>query len=178
MGSKQNHPSWLIDVTSGYSLSLQLLSVTSRLCMSVRCIFQILFTCCICCAITCHINFNEMITFFFVYRPEGTPFEDGTFKLTVEFTEEYPNKPPTVRFISKMFHPNVYADGSICLDILQNRWSPTYDVSSILTSIQSLLDEPNPNSPANSQAAQLYQENKREYEKRVSAIVEQSWRDS
>ena len=43
----------------------------------------------------------------------------------------------------------------ICLDILQNRWSPTYDVSAILTSIQSLLDEPNPNSPANSVAAQL-----------------------
>ena len=56
-----------------------------------------------------------------------------------------------------MFHPNVYADGGICLDILQNRWSPTYDVSAILTSIQSLLDEPNPNSPANSVAAQLYQ---------------------
>lgn len=72
----------------------------------------------------------------------------------------------------------MYADGSICLDILQNRWSPTYDVSSILTSIQSLLDEPNPNSPANSQAAQLYHENKREYEKRVLAIVEQSWNDS
>ncbi|KAH1165166.1 hypothetical protein KIL84_022725 [Mauremys mutica] len=63
-------------------------------------------------------------------------FNSGTFKLTIEFTEEYPNKPPTVRFVSKMFHPNVYADGSICLDILQNRWSPTYDVSSILTSIQ------------------------------------------
>ena len=90
-------------------------------------------------------------------------FVPGTFKLIVEFTEEYPNKPPTVRFVSKMFHPNgksvvswhiimfimficgscvtvllstVYADGSICLDILQNRWSPTYDVSSILTSIQ------------------------------------------
>uniref|UniRef100_A0A2K5QN05 E2 ubiquitin-conjugating enzyme n=2 Tax=Cebidae TaxID=9498 RepID=A0A2K5QN05_CEBIM len=105
-------------------------------------------------------------------------FSLGTFKLVIEFSEEYPNKPPTVRFLSKMFHPNVYADGSICLDILQNRWSPTYDVSSILTSIQSLLDEPNPNSPANSQAAQLYQENKREYEKRVSAIVEQSWNDS
>ncbi|KAI4805795.1 hypothetical protein KUCAC02_010392 [Chaenocephalus aceratus] len=71
-----------------------------------------------------------------IFGPEGTPFEDGTFKLIVEFTEEYPNKPPTVRFVSKMFHPNVYADGSICLDILQNRWSPTYDVSSILTSIQ------------------------------------------
>ena len=63
----------------------------------------------------------------------------------------------SIRFVSKMFHPNVYADGGICLDILQNRWSPTYDVSAILTSIQSLLDEPNPNSPANSVAAQLYQ---------------------
>uniref|UniRef100_A0A8C1JC49 Ubiquitin-conjugating enzyme E2B (RAD6 homolog) n=1 Tax=Cyprinus carpio TaxID=7962 RepID=A0A8C1JC49_CYPCA len=114
--------------------------------------------------------------FFFYYNIIG--FGRRTFKLVIEFSEEYPNKPPTVRFISKMFHPNVYADGSICLDILQNRWSPTYDVSSILTSIQSLLDEPNPNSPANSQAAQLYQENKREYEKRVSAIVEQSWLDS
>lgn len=39
-------------------------------------------------------------------RPHDTPFEDGTFKLTIEFTEEYPNKPPSVRFISKMFHPN------------------------------------------------------------------------
>lgn len=92
-----------------------------------------------------------------------------------EFTEEYPNKPPVVKFVSRMFHPNVYADGGICLDILQNRWSPTYDVSAILTSIQSLLDEPNPNSPANSVAAQLYQENRREYEKRVASIVEQSW---
>lgn len=72
-------------------------------------------------------------------RPHDTPFEDGTFKLTIEFTEEYPNKPPTVRFVSKMFHPNVYADGGICLDILQNRWSPTYDVSAILTSIQVLV---------------------------------------
>lgn len=76
------------------------------------------------------------ITSFFFSSPHDTPFEDGTFKLTIEFTEEYPNKPPTVRFVSKMFHPNVYADGGICLDILQNRWSPTYDVSAILTSIQ------------------------------------------
>jgi len=93
---------------------------------------------------------NIMLWNAVIFGPHDTPFEDGTFKLTIEFTEEYPNKPPTVRFVSKMFHPNVYADGGICLDILQNRWSPTYDVSAILTSIQSLLDEPNPNSLANS----------------------------
>ena len=98
---------------------------------------------------------NIMLWNAVIFGPHDTPFEDGTFKLTIEFTEEYPNKPPTVRFVSKMFHPNVYADGGICLDILQNRcqrylaasskkliifslyrWSPTYDVSAILTSIQ------------------------------------------
>jgi ubiquitin-protein ligase len=84
-----------------------------------------------------HIEYNF---FFHIFSPHDTPFEDGTFKLTIEFTEEYPNKPPTVRFVSKMFHPNVYADGGICLDILQNRWSPTYDVSAILTSIQVKYD--------------------------------------
>lgn len=120
-------------------------------------------------------NNNIMLWNAIIFGPADTPFEDGTFRLTIEFTEEYPNKPPQVKFVSKMFHPNVYSDGSLCLDILQNRWSPTYDVSAILTSIQSLLDEPNPNSPANSLAAQLYLENRREYEKKVHSIVEQSW---
>ena len=51
-------------------------------------------------------------------------------------------------------------------------------MASILTSIQSLLDAPNPNSPANSLAAQLYQTDRRDYEKRVAAIVEESWVDA
>lgn len=65
----------------------------------------------------------------------------------MHFEEQYPNKPPGVKFISQMFHPNVYGTGELCLDILQNRWSPTYDVAAILTSIQryvgpvSLADE-------------------------------------
>ena len=112
-----------------------------------------------------------------IFGPSDTPFDEGTFNLTLEFSEDYPNKSPVVKFQSKMFHPNIYSDGSICLDILQSRWSPTYDVSAILTSIQSLLSDPNPNSPANSLAAQLYKENKREYEKRVKACVEQSWEE-
>nr|CAB3455778.1 unnamed protein product [Digitaria exilis] len=113
--------------------------------------------------------------FMWFCRPDDTPWDGGTFKLTLQFTEDYPNKPPTVRFVSRMFHPNIYADGSICLDILQNQWSPIYDVAAILTSIQSLLCDPNPNSPANSEAARLFSENKREYNRKVREIVEQSW---
>lgn len=69
-----------------------------------------------------------------LYSPDDTPWEGGTFKLLLEFTEDYPNKPPAVRFLSKIFHPNVYNDGKICLDILQNQWSPIYDIAAILTS--------------------------------------------
>ena len=62
-------------------------------------------------------------------------------------------------------------------DILQNQWSPIYDISAILTSIQSLLSDPNPASPANSEASRLYSENRREYNRRVREIVENSWLD-
>ena len=99
----------------------------------------------------------------------------GTFKLSMEFSEEYPNKPPKVIFLSELFHPNIYKDGSICLDILQNKWSPIFDISAILTSIRSLLPDPNPNSPANAEAARLFVENKREYNKKVQEKVELSW---
>lgn len=133
-----------------------------------------------------------------IIGPSDTPFEDGTFRLVMHFEEQYPNKPPGVKFISQMFHPNVYATGELCLDILQNRWSPTYDVAAILTSIQryvtlwdvsqimqgasantdtSLLNDPNTSSPANVEASNLYKDNRKEYTKRVRETVEKSWDD-
>ena len=74
-----------------------------------------------------------------IIGPPDTPFEDGTFKLILQFTEKYPNEPPKVKFQTNMFHPNIYADGQLCLDILARKWSPTFDVLSILISVQSLL---------------------------------------
>merc|ERR1712051_265696 len=110
-----------------------------------------------------------------IFGPEDSPWEGGTFTLILKFTEDYPNKSPTVNFVTKMFHPNIYANGAICLDILQHNWSPIYDIAAILTSIQSLLTDPNPNSPANVEAAKLYQKNRREYDRKVMAVVEESW---
>ncbi|CBZ55578.1 Ubiquitin carrier protein, related [Neospora caninum Liverpool] len=110
-----------------------------------------------------------------IFGPEDTPWEGGTFQLEMIFSNEYPNRPPLVRFLSKLFHPNVYNDGNICLDILQTQWSPIYDISAILTSIQSLLSDPNPSSPANQEAARLYAENRREYNRRVQQCVNESW---
>lgn len=112
-----------------------------------------------------------------IIGPSDTPYEDGAFRLLLQFDEQYPNKPPTVKFLSDMFHPNVYGTGELCLDILQNRWSPTYDVLSILTSIQSLLNDPNILSPANVEAANLYKDHRTQYIKRVRETVEKSWLD-
>lgn len=112
-----------------------------------------------------------------IFGPDETIWEGGIFMLRLEFTEDYPNKAPRVRFENSIFHPNVYADGKICLDILSNQWSPIYDISAILTSIQSLLCDPNPNSPANGDAAQLFQNDRKEYIRRVKEVVELSWNE-
>ena len=99
---------------------------------------------------------------------------NGVFKLEMKFSEEYPNKPPKVTMKTKVFHPNFYANGDICIDILKDQWSPIYDIKSILTSIQSLLTDPNPASPANVEAAKLYNDNIQEYNKKVKECVEKS----
>ena len=74
-----------------------------------------------------------------IFGPYDSPWENGIFKLDLQFPENYPLKPPTVQFITSVFHPNVYTSGKICLDILQSKWSPVQDIRSTLISIQSLL---------------------------------------
>ncbi|XP_024300977.1 ubiquitin-conjugating enzyme E2 C isoform X4 [Oncorhynchus tshawytscha] len=87
---------------------------------------------------------------------QGTVYEGLRYKLSLEFPSGYPYKAPRVKFITPCFHPNVDDQGFICLDILKDKWSALYDVRSILLSIQSLLGEPNIESPLNTAAAELW----------------------
>ncbi|KYM78158.1 Ubiquitin-conjugating enzyme E2 C [Atta colombica] len=87
-----------------------------------------------------------------------------TYKLTLEFPHSYPYSAPIVRFATPCFHPNVDTGGNICLDILKDKWSALYDVRTILLSIQSLLGEPNNESPLNLEAAELWN-NQTKYKK-------------
>ncbi|CAD7688452.1 unnamed protein product [Nyctereutes procyonoides] len=79
--------------------------------------------------------------------PRDSPFEGGTFKLEVFLPEEYPVAAPKVRFMTKIYHPNVGKLGKICLDILKDKWSPALQVRTVLLSIQALLSVPNPDDP-------------------------------
>lgn len=88
--------------------------------------------------------------------PIGTVYEGLEYRLILDFPNGYPIVAPRIRFESSCFHPNVDENGNICLDILREKWSATYDVQSILLSIQSLLGDPNIASALNHQAADLW----------------------
>ncbi|KAJ9476786.1 putative Ubiquitin-conjugating enzyme E2 4 (putative) [Pseudozyma hubeiensis] len=89
--------------------------------------------------------------------PAHGPYSTGLFHLSILIPPTYPTKPPTIKFRTKIFHPNVsWKDGEICLDILQAQWTPAWTLSSACTAILALLDDPEPDSPLNVDAATLY----------------------
>jgi len=101
--------------------------------------------------------------------PEGTPYHGGIFFLDIEFPIDYPFKPPHVKFITPILHPNVNSSGGICIDILKDRWSPALTVSKLLLSLSSLMHEPNPDDPLVPELANLYKTNRAAYMAKVSA---------
>jgi ubiquitin-conjugating enzyme E2 N len=99
--------------------------------------------------------------------PDGTPFDGGVFKLEMFLPEGYPMDPPKVRFITKIYHPNIDKIGRICLDILKDKWTPALQVNSVLLSIQALLSTPNPDDPLDPTVAKDWKENE-EHAKKIA----------
>lgn len=115
---------------------------------------------------------NEEILFEWevaIFGPPNTLYEGGYFKAHMRFPPDYPYSPPSVRFLTKVWHPNVYENGDLCISILHppiddpqsgelpcERWNPTQSVRTILLSVISLLNEPNTCSPANVDASVMY----------------------
>lgn len=104
-----------------------------------------------------------------IFGPPDTLYEGGYFKAHMRFPPDYPYSPPTIRFLTKVWHPNVYENGDLCISILHppvddpqsgelpcERWNPTQNVRTILLSVISLLNEPNTFSPANVDASVMY----------------------
>lgn len=97
-----------------------------------------------------------------VTGPEDSPFEGGLFKLELFLPEDYPMSAPKVRFITKIYHPNIDRLGRICLDILKDKWSPALQIRTVLLSIQALLSAPNPDDPLANDVAELWKVNEAE----------------
>ncbi|CAB3229310.1 unnamed protein product [Arctia plantaginis] len=88
---------------------------------------------------------------FSLQGPKGSPYENGSFKLTVTIPEKYPFEPPLVKFITPVYHPNIDKGGRICMDMLKmppkGCWLPTITLETLLVSLQTLLANPNPDDP-------------------------------
>ncbi|XP_073116542.1 uncharacterized protein [Elaeis guineensis] len=106
--------------------------------------------------ITLH-YFNVMIL-----GPTQSPYEGGVFKLELFLPEEYPMAAPKVRFLTKIYHPNIDKLGRICLDILKDKWSPALQIRTVLLSIQALLSAPNPDDPLSDNIAKHWKANEAE----------------
>ena len=98
-----------------------------------------------------------------VMGPEQSPYEGGVFNLSIDFGKNYPFKPPKIRFMTKIYHPNISKHGDICLDILKTQWSPALTISKVLLCICSLLDDLNPDDPLVPDIAELFNNDREAY---------------
>jgi ubiquitin-protein ligase len=92
----------------------------------------------------------------FMRGPEGTAYEGCVYAISIQIPADYPHRPPTIMFLNQCWHPNIGVNGHVCVDILQREWSPTLSVIKILQSVQSMLDDPDPSSPLNASAAEMF----------------------
>ncbi len=86
--------------------------------------------------------------------------------MTMDFTNDFPVRPPKCMFKPVLPHPNIYPSGTVCLSILNDEedWKPNITVKQILLGIQKLLkDEPNIESPAQQEPLNMYKSDKKKY---------------
>lgn len=118
---------------------------------------------------------DNMQEFYVIFKgPEETPFSGGVWKIHVELPDQYPYKSPSIGFMNKIFHPNIdELSGSVCLDVINQTWSPMFDMINIFeVFLPQLLRYPNPNDPLNGEAAALLMRHPKEYEAKVKDYVQ------
>ncbi|KAG6470393.1 ubiquitin-conjugating enzyme E2-17 kDa-like [Zingiber officinale] len=99
-----------------------------------------------------------------IMGPADSPFAGGVFLVNIHFPSDYPFKPPKMKFLTQVYHPNINSNGSICLDILKDEWSPALTISKVLLSLCSLLTDPNPDDPLVLEIARVYKTDRVKYE--------------
>ncbi|ORE03672.1 ubiquitin-conjugating enzyme E2D 2 [Rhizopus microsporus var. microsporus] len=108
-----------------------------------------------------------------IIGPKNTPYQGGHFKLDILFSSDYPFKPPKIKFITKIYHPNIDDDGSICIDHLKpDVWKPATKLINVLQAIATLLENPNPDDALVASIAETYNKNRTKFNKIAKEYVD------
>jgi len=100
--------------------------------------------------------------------PKDTPFAGGNFVLALTLPADYPFKPPTLAFQTKIYHPNVANDatGAMCLGLIRaDSWKPPTKMVDVLGSAYQMLSEPNIDDAVEQSIAKEYKENREKWRK-------------
>ncbi|KAM0685992.1 Ubiquitin-conjugating enzyme E2 4 [Conglomerata obtusa] len=105
--------------------------------------------------------------------PPDTPFYGGKYKVRIQIPKDYPFKSPSIGFITRIYHPNIDENsGSVCLDVLNQVWSPLYDLTNVMeVFLPQLLAYPNPLDPLNTEAAHMYINDRKKFDEMVKQYV-------
>jgi len=109
-----------------------------------------------------------------IIGPSNSVYQGAIFHLTLTIPENYPFKPPKIKFTTPIYHPNINKFGDICLDTITTNWSPIMSIGKVLLSICSLLTDPNPDDPLEPQIAELYKNNRAEYNRNARLFTIQN----
>eukprot|EP00049_Salpingoeca_infusionum_P021791 m.4545 g.4545 ORF g.4545 m.4545 type:complete len:205 (-) comp4515_c0_seq1:606-1220(-) len=125
---------------------------------------------------------DDQVTNFIVLfeGPSDSPYANGKWRVNVRLPDAYPFKSPSIGFLNKIFHPNIdERSGSICLDVLNQTWTPMYELLNVFdTFLPQLLLYPNPTDPLNGTAARLHLADKAAYEQHIREHVKQHATDA
>ncbi|EFA06125.1 Ubiquitin-conjugating enzyme E2 N-like Protein [Tribolium castaneum] len=111
-----------------------------------------------------------------IVGPDNTPYKNGIFKVEILIPEKYPFIPPSIKFITKVYHPNIDDNGRICLDLIKmppkGNWRPTIGLEGLLIAIRMLLETPNPEDPLMAEIAEEYRNMNSEFVKKAQLFTQ------
>lgn len=118
---------------------------------------------------------DDMFIWNGILCPTNPPYNKGAFRIQIIFPKQYPFKPPVIRFLTKIYHPNIDEQGAVCLNIINTDvWKPATRVSNVVEALIKLIDEPEPDHPLRTDLAELFIKDRKRFLRNAEDFIRKS----